>query len=323
MCYSSSKLMKMSCKILQFWALSRFHHDFDHGTLLNKVVQKTSASLSIIHVDSRFSTDIVNVEAAKFCGEKTAALSARYAALHSYDAYRVLHDDAYPAMFVKTSVVALMLDKDSTINSDWILLLDTDAFIAPNRFQDDLDTLLSELEVTDDIHMIIEQEPPRNWNLWTGMYESLCPKAGVKADSRANTGAYLVRNSQIGRQIFKEWRWYIDQRHHLKRNAVTKWTSDQMPFNCDVISHPEYSQHILVDTEQRLVRFKGYEFEGMTDTPWFYHYTKYNKEARAKLLESFLKETKPKGYVPTSKLVKCEGMHDDLICKDFQKKWCE
>ena len=98
--------------------------------------------------------------------------------------------------------------------------------------------------------MIIEEDPPipHQQKIWEEHYDKTCPLNGVSLHGRANTGVYLLRNSEIGKKMIQEWVAANDKYYRLQGSWMEGRDKDQKPFNCDVISHPEYSKHILLST---------------------------------------------------------------------------
>ena len=111
--------------------------------------------------------------------------------------------------------------------------------------------------------MMIESEPMFRKTL----YGKLCPGTNLDIDSVANTGVYLLRNTDIGRGIMSEWMKGVAKYPDLR----SEWPGDQGIFNCELTTHGVYRNHIKISQCGSFSNLCGYRGGGRVDG-WTQHY---------------------------------------------------
>ena len=75
--------------------------------------------------------------------------------------------------------------------------------------------------------------------------------------SETNSGVYLVRNSDIGREMMEKWV------QALSTDMDTSDHDDQGSFNETISSNVTYSKYIKLDKKQDFVNFMGHHHGGL------------------------------------------------------------
>jgi len=210
-------------------------------------------SMTIVQVDNRFTEHVTDWTTAGYWDE-SAEINRRYAEKSGYH-YEQINVTAIPHTKKVGEVTGFA---DSNRASDWILFLDSDAFVSKQDWN--LSFVLNHFHVTKDIHFIIEHSPPTGWK----PHKEICPEITLGDDQQANTGVYLLRDTEIGRGIMNEWQKAVKKYHRTG--------SDNGIFNCALPLHKEYAKYIKISMGQYFTNLSGGRHGGYQDA-WIQHYT--------------------------------------------------
>ena len=193
-------------------------------------------------------------------------------------------------------------------DSDWILYLDSDAWIS--RFEWNIDDIVELFNLSLDIHISVrfgttnlfclyferkqarvprdqvEQEPAEHLS----HQAKFCPQTKLTADLIINGGVILMRNSQIAQDMINTWYDAIPDYTPL----VKSYPGDQGLFSCVLSRHPVYGPAVRFDKDQRFQNLCNTQFGGYHDA-WIQHLAGPSKGTFKSMLDAEIQRTKVVG----------------------------
>ena len=181
--------------------------------------------------------------------DHSAEVNRRYAEKWGYRHHAIRTNEK--RLSLKPEIMSAVVNETEQDDDQWFLFMDTDAIVV--HWEWDLEHIKQQWNVTDDIHMVIEASPGS-------------ARQGLHY---ANSGVYLLRNSEIGRGIMTWWYRSIPKYPELWNN----WPGDQGIFNNELPKHPVYGSHIRWSMEGNFANVAGCHpaFNGWGEG-WIQHY---------------------------------------------------
>ena len=221
----------------------------------NDATIPTKPKVIIVQNDDRFhnttgmnETDWMDFQKYRY-PDHSAEVNRRYAEKWGYRHHAIRTNEK--RLSLKPEIMSAFVNTTEKDDDQWFLFMDTDAIVA--HWEWDLEHIKQQWNVTDDIHMVIEA----------------APGSARQGLHHANSGVYLLRNSEIGRGIIT-W-WYLTIPKYPE--YWTNWPGDQAIFNAELPEHPVYGPHIRWSMEGKFANVAGCHpiFNGWSDG-WIQHY---------------------------------------------------
>ena len=216
----------------------------------------TKPKLIIVQNDDRLhkttgmnETDWFNLSTLNFYPDHSAEINRRYAEKWGYRHHAIRTNEK--RLSLKPEIISAFVNTTEKDDDQWFLFMDTDAIVA--HWEWDLEHIKQQWNVTDDIHMVIEA----------------APGSARQGLHYANTGVYLLRNSEIGRGIVTWWYRSIPKYPEFLHH----WPGDQAIFDGDLPEHPVYGRHIRWSMDGNFANVAGCvsSHNGWSDG-WIQHY---------------------------------------------------